>query len=166
MPVKRPLISVAPFFLALWRRKSSSTCATTAAPRSTQVHVTLRSRSRKSDLAAHHADELIVLQGLANLHLHNRHDTKAPQQPLAHLRGCPSPLHACQASLFVGEIMVILRTSAEPGLRGRTRNFLRTPGVWGSHHCYFEVHQTRGMKEGGGEWQGQGKGQGGGGAYS
>lgn len=45
---------------------------------------------------------------------------KAPQNPHACLRGCPSPLSACQASLFVGEIMVILRTSAEPGLQDFT----------------------------------------------
>ena len=64
-----------------------------------------------SDLAAHHADELVVLQGLANLHL-RRHDTTTPRNPVARLRGCPSPLPACQASLFVGEIIVILRTSA------------------------------------------------------
>ena len=82
MPMKRPLISVAPFVLALWRRKSSSTCTTT-------IPVTLQSRSRMSHLAAHHADELVVLQGLADLHL-CRHEMKAPQNPVARLRGCPS----------------------------------------------------------------------------
>lgn len=116
MPMKRPLISVAPLVLALWRRKSSSTCTTT-------IPVTLQSRSRMSDLAAHHADELVVLQGLANLHL-RRHDTTTPRNPVARLRGCPSPLSACQASLFVGEIIVILRTSAEPGLQDFTSTSL------------------------------------------
>ena len=42
--------------------------------------MTLQSRSRMSDLAAHHADELVVLQGLANLHLHNMHNTKAQRR--------------------------------------------------------------------------------------
>ena len=116
MPMKRPLISVAPFVLALWRRKSSSTCTTT-------IPVTLQFRSRMSHLAAHHADELVVLQGLADLHL-RRHEIKAPPNPVARLRDCPSPLSACQASLFVGEIMVILRTSAEPGLQDFTSTSL------------------------------------------